>query len=102
MIVLGCKLLFLIGNENPGGHGNEAQAQNPLKRLWTQKTGNEMAQIGGKPMVCKGCNQDTQDNWQGATVTGGQNKRQQLGLVAYLGKGHKPGRQQKGLHFSLP
>ena len=51
-----------------------------------------------EPVVCKGRNQDARDNWRRLSEACGEDEREQLGLVADIGGGDDPGRDEEGFH----
>src|SRR5690606_33423832 len=76
------RFVELVGDQQPAGHEQEGNPQQPLQDGGIEQPGDQLAGQTGQGMVGQGGNQHAQADQDGTVVTGGQHHGQQLGLVA--------------------
>ena len=82
----GIVFLKLVGNQRPGGHGDEGHTQNPAQGVRCHQRGNPRTERAGHAVICQRCHQNAQHNRQGLTKLGGENEGEQLRFVADFGQ----------------
>lgn len=94
----GVLVVELVGDQHPGRHAEEGQAERPAQHFGAQHRRDPGAQRARRAVVDDGRGEDAEDDWGGPLEAGGQHEGQELGLVADLGQGHHAGGHQECFH----
>jgi len=91
-------LLVFVGHEHPHGHADERHAKNPAHHLRRDERGDPSPCRSRQRVMSKRRCEDAEHDRHGLAETRREHEREQLRLVAELGKRDHAGRNQERFH----
>ena len=101
----GCRGLVAVdsvGHHDPGRHRDEGDAEHPAHHVRPEQLADQRADRGGEGVVGDGGHENAEHDRQRAAKARGEQKGEQLGLVADFGEGDDAGGNEEGVHSDGP